>query len=240
MAQSQVKFDLSEIDFSQFKLSKKDIGDLYKHPDKNTPDVLTIDEPSLDRVINVSMNEVGYLDDTVKQDYLQTQGLADCVGAHYHNPARRFQALMHSSGNFRDQAQKFGYFVRCKMDGRVGIDDSVKLLKSAGFGSDEYIGMVRDALNQYGFNNIEVIDGPEDHTGISSMNVIYDRDGNINWLNPDSIKGWGDISEAEADLRIVLMKNNWEVRCTNDSRSLTNPFDEMNQNMRYTPMLEPE
>lgn len=155
-----------------------------------------IREPPLDEIIRVGQRGFGYLNPEVKnKSYLETIGLGTCIGLYVRDDKRELQALAHidagPSIGYKEQTELFLRYLRGKnlTDGNF---DKILILKSQQ-ASEEYVEKIHSVLRNRGYRNVEIIEG--DWT----IDVIFDRKGNMYWVYP-----WSIQAERKSDIELEL------------------------------------
>ncbi|MDP3882295.1 MAG: hypothetical protein Q8Q31_05450 [Nanoarchaeota archaeon] len=151
--------------------------------------------PSLDSVISVSQNEVGYLTQDMPQKYILTFGLGPCIGIYTRNPVTRAQTLAHLSGNLASKTRSFGKFVRERglvlPDKNLLENDSLIHILQSSYASDEDVQTVSATLKDFGYKNVQVLRKVPKSEEDPSIHVIYDHEGQMYDLT--DARGVGDL-----------------------------------------------
>ncbi len=153
--------------------------------EKNIP---VIREPPLKEILRVNQRGFGYINPEVDRSYIETISLGKCVGVYVRDVNRQLQALAHIDDanylghhlGYRNQTHNFLEYL--KYGQRTNeIFDSVLVLRSEQ-ADKKGIDEIYSTLKMRGHRGTEIIDGGH------SIKVIFDKNGNMYWLDPETIK----------------------------------------------------
>jgi hypothetical protein len=171
-----------------------------------------INEPPLEKVVEVPQRGFGYLAPGIDKEYLETIGLASCIGLYMEDKDNQLVVLAHlDRGGFLGRPtykeaveQILDYLTtRGLTDGNF---NKVVILKS-GQAGEEDVEELRSVLNTYGFNNIEIVNGPW------TMDIVIDKDGKIYLVDPRTIR---KRNEEETKRDICRIYSDDKLTCANE------------------------
>jgi len=182
---------------------------------KNIP---TIREPPLEEILRVTQRGFGYLTPEVDKTYIETIGLGPCIGVYVRDVDRQLQALAHIDG-YRGYGNQTNLFLAYLINKGLtdGNFDDVLLLRSQQAdkrGADE----IYSTLKIRGYRDTEIVDGNW------VIRVIFDKDGNMYWVDPKTIQ-----AEKRSDVKWKLFGLEIMVRdglkCENTGEIVKDQFD---------------
>ncbi len=168
--------------------------------------IQTITEPPLREVLRVGQRAFGYLNPDVDKNYLETIGIGFCIGVYVKNSSRGLQGLAHLDGpDYRGQVGQFLRYLRA----RNLTDDNysqVQVLRSQQ-SVREGVEDICSALKLWGLRNIEVVDGGW------PVDAIFNRNGEMYWVDPETIKN--EMTEDELRLWVLSTLVRGGLKCEN-------------------------
>ncbi len=177
-----------------------------------------IKEPPLEEILRVNQRAFGYINPEVNKLYLEAIGLTLSIGVYVRDDNKQLQALayIHKSRlEYRDKITQFLAYLKNEQltDGNF---DEVLILRSK---QADKIGVaeIYSALRIRGYKP-KIIDGDW------VIGVIFDKDGNMYWVDPKTIQ-----AEEKSDLNFILtcleMRLRKGLKCENTERIITNQVD---------------
>jgi hypothetical protein len=163
----------------------------YLYEESEIIDIATIPEPPLEEIWRVEQRAFAFLSKDSDKNLLETLLIANCIGVYVRNSF--LSALLHadtpwsrSSGlRLSEQVNVFLDYLDeiVKEYHLTSLDESIVVASNQSWPGD------RDeiclALQKRGYNEIKVVVSDE-----PSVNVIFDKNGNLYWVNPKTIKDY--------------------------------------------------
>lgn len=182
-------------------------------------DIPTIREPSLHEILRVSQRGFGYLNPEVDKLYIETIGLGECIGIYVRDIDRNLQALAHIDANrlgYTNQTNQFLAYLKNKQLTDENFDD-VFVLRSQQ-ADERGVDEIYSTLRMRGHRKAEIVDGDW------MINVIFDKEGNMYWVDPETIQA-EKRSDAEWKLYGLEIMFHEGLKCENTGEIVEHQVD---------------
>jgi len=153
------------------------------------------------------------------RSYIETIGIGSCIGIYVRDVDRQLQALAHIDKNrlgYGNQTNQFLAYLKNKQLTDENFDDVLVLRSQQADkgGIDE----IYSTLKMRGHRRTELIDGDR------SISVIFDKEGNMYWVDPKTIQA-EERSDVEWKLFGLETLAREGLKCENTGEIIKDQFD---------------
>jgi len=180
--------------------------------------ILTISEPPLEKILRIGHKGFGYLNPEVDKLYLETIDLGPCIGIYGEDSKNRLQILAHIHSGILGYGNQVNQFLVYLKNKRLTNEkfDRILLLRSQ-IVDEKGIDEVYSTLKIRGHKNLEIVDGD------LFINAIFDRKGDMYWVDPKTIKDEEKIDDDKLDRYFRIFPD--ALRCENTGEIVQDQYD---------------